>query len=49
LEKIKRLRQLQARLVAEMRHLLLSYLELLEKAEAKVGGEDARLDEEPSD
>lgn len=49
LEKIKRLRQLQARLVAEMRHLLLSYLELLEKAEVKFGGEDTKLDEEPLD
>jgi len=49
LEKIERLRQLQARLVVEMRHLLLSYLELLEKAEAKVGGEDTKLDEEPLD
>jgi hypothetical protein len=49
LEKIERLRQLQTRLVAEMRHLLLSYLELLEKAEAKVGGEDEKLGEEPSD
>jgi cell division initiation protein len=49
LEKIERLRQLQARLVVEMRHLLLSYLELLEKAEVKFGGEDTKLDEEPLD
>ncbi len=49
LEKVERLRQLQARLVAEMRHLLLSYLELLEKEEAKVGEEDTKLDGEPLD
>ncbi len=49
LEKVERLRQLQARLVAEMRHLLLSYLELLEKEEAKVGKDDTKLDGEPLD
>ena len=49
LEKIERLRQLRARLIAEMRHLLLSYLELLEKAETKVVVEDTELDEEPLD
>jgi cell division initiation protein len=49
LENIERLRQLQARLVVEMRHLLLSYLELLEKAEVKFVGEDTKLDEEPLD
>ncbi len=49
LEKVERLRQLQARLVAEMRHLLLSYLELLEKEEAKVGEDDTKLDGEPLD
>ena len=49
LEKIERLRQLQMRLITELRHLLLSYLELLEKAEAKVGGEETKLDEEPMD
>ena len=43
LEKIERLRQLQMRLITELRHLLLSYLELLEKAEAKVGGEETKL------
>ena len=49
LEKIERLRQLQARLNAELRHLLLSYLELLEKAEAKICGEKTKLNEEPLD
>ena len=49
LEKVERLRQLQARLIAKLRHLLLSYLELLEKAEVKVCGEEAKLDEEPLD
>lgn len=49
LEKIERLRQLQMRLITELRHLLLSYLELLEKAETKVRGEKTKLDEEPLD
>jgi len=49
LEKIERLRQLQTRLITELRHLLLSYLELLERAEAKVSNEEAKLDEEPLD
>ncbi|MFA0733910.1 MAG: hypothetical protein OGMRLDGQ_000410 [Candidatus Fervidibacter sp.] len=49
LEKIERLRQLQTRLVTELRHLLLSHLELLEKTSAGFIGEEVKLDEEPMD
>ncbi len=49
LEKVERLRQLQTRLVTELRHLLLSYLELLGKTSAGFIGEEVKLDKEPMD
>lgn len=42
LEKVERLRQLQNRLVTELRHMLLSYLELLEKAGKGIGKDNER-------
>ncbi len=48
MDEVEQIRQLRTRLVTELRHMLLSYLELLEKSE-EIHEAEVKPDEEPLD
>lgn len=48
MEELEQIRQLRARLVTELRHTLLSYLELLEKSDVRVPDEETNPKDAPS-
>ncbi|MFN3422525.1 MAG: hypothetical protein ACK40X_12460, partial [Armatimonadota bacterium] len=48
MDEVEQIRQLRTRLVTELRHMLLSYLELLEKSE-EVYETEVKPNEEPMD